>query len=141
MPECRCRTEAADYQKKCRCWTNLSPSFQHLHFSISFSMKNTISSCLWTCRVYQFRHALGIPFITTNNSFFKCQNVGLCGIPSVRYRNKQKIRCRTQSGTGIRGPSPVPEYSGTCLRYRMLECRCRRHRPQCRCPAMHVDTV
>ncbi len=38
---------------------------------------------------------------------------------SVRYRN-----------------APVPECSGTRLRYRMPECRWRRHRPRCRCPAM-----
>jgi hypothetical protein len=30
MPECRCRTEAADYRKKCRCRTNFSPAFRHL---------------------------------------------------------------------------------------------------------------
>ncbi len=30
-----------------------------------------------------------------------------------------KCRCRNQSGTGIRGPSPVTEFSGTGLRYRM----------------------
>ncbi len=35
----------------------------------------------------------------------------------VRYWNKE-----TQSDTG--------------LRYRMSECRCRRHRPRCRCPTM-----
>ncbi len=32
--------------------------------------------------------------------------------------------------------SPVPECSGTGLRYRMPECRCRRHWTRCRCPAM-----
>ncbi len=31
MPECRCRTEAPDYRKKCRCRTNFSPAFRHLH--------------------------------------------------------------------------------------------------------------
>ncbi len=29
MPECRCRTEAADYRKKCRCRTNFFPAFRH----------------------------------------------------------------------------------------------------------------
>ncbi len=78
----------------------------------------------------QFGRALGFPF-TTNNSFFKGRNVGLSGIQSVRYRNEQRFRCQNKSCTGIRGPSPVPECSGTWLRY-----RCRRHRPRCRCPAM-----
>jgi hypothetical protein len=58
------------------------------------------------------------------------------GIWSVRYMNEQKCRCRKQSGTGIRGPSPVLECSGTGLRYRMPECLCCRHRPRCRCPAI-----
>ncbi len=77
----------------------------------------------WTCRVYPF---------------FKCRNVGLSGIQSVRlrYRNERKCRCRNQSGTGIMGPSPVPVCSGPGLRYRIPECRCRRHRPRYRCPAM-----
>jgi hypothetical protein len=51
-------------------------------------------------------------------TIFKCRNVGLSGIQSVRYRNKQKCRYRNQSGTGIRGPCPVPECSGTELRCR-----------------------
>jgi hypothetical protein len=42
----------------------------------------------------------------------------------------------SQSGTGIRGTSPVPKCPGTGLRYRKLECLCRRHRPRCRCPAL-----
>ncbi len=62
-------------------------------------------------------------------SFFNCRNVGLSGIQSVRYWNEQKFRCRKQSGSEIRGPSPVPEWSGTGLRYRM---------PECRCPAMRM---
>ncbi len=34
MPECRCRTEAADYRKKCRCRNNFFPTFRH---SVIFS--------------------------------------------------------------------------------------------------------
>jgi hypothetical protein len=64
-----------------------------------------LSPVIRMCRVY--------PFL----------NDGLSGI-----RNGQKFRCRNQSGTGIRGPSPVPECSGTGLRYRMSECRWHRHR-------------
>ncbi len=72
--------------------------------------------------------------------FYQYRNAGLSGIWSVRYRNEQKCGCRNQSGTGIRGPSPVPECSGTGLRYRMLECRCRRHQPRCRCQAI-MNTI
>jgi hypothetical protein len=50
------------------------------------------------------------------------------------YRNEKECRCRNQSGTEIRGPSPV--CSGTGLRCRMPECRCRRHQTWCRCPAV-----
>jgi hypothetical protein len=38
-----------------------------------------------------FGRALGFPFTTTSNSFFKCRNVGLFDIQSVRYRNEQKF--------------------------------------------------
>ncbi len=119
------------------------PAFTY-DFSISYSKNNIISSCLWTCkkRYITFElfttcsldvHCMSIPFTTTNSNidvhggplFFKCRNVGLSGNQSVRYRNDQKCRCRNRSGAGIRG-----------LRYRMPECRCRRHRPRCRCPAM-----
>ncbi len=66
-PEYRCRTEAADYRKKCRCRTNLSPvyQFRHLHdFSMAYSKNNTIShvqgKALWTfttCTLqYPFHH-------------------------------------------------------------------------------------
>ncbi len=87
----------------------------------------------------------GFPFTTTNNSFFKCQNFGLSGIQSAWYQNVQKFWWRNLSGTGIRGPSWVPECSVTVLRYRMPECRCWRHWswcqcwwhwPWCQCPAM-----
>jgi hypothetical protein len=70
-----------------------------------------VSLAVWTCRLY--------PYL----------NAGLSSIWSVRYRNEQKCRCQNQSSTGIRGPSPVPECSGTGLRYRM---------PVCRCPAMQI---
>ncbi len=70
--------------------------------------------------------------------FFKCRNAGLSVIWSVRYQNEQECRCRNQSGTGLRGPSPVLECSGNGLRYQMPECRCRWHWHRCQCPAMHV---
>jgi hypothetical protein len=67
----------------CTAWVSLSPP---------------PTLAVWACRVYPF---------------CKCRNVGLSGIQSVRYRNEQKCRCRNQSGTEIRGPSSVPECSGT----------------------------
>ncbi len=63
-----------------------------------------------TFHYLQLRRALGIPFTITNNSCFKCRNVGLSGIQSVRYRNEQTIPMSepvryqnkwTQSGTGM----------------------------------------
>ncbi len=109
----------------------------------------TISRRLRTCRMshfhyLQFRRAVlfhrqhygraGVSLATA--SILKCRNAGLAGIRSVRFRNEQKCQCRNQSGTGRRGHSPVPESHGTGLRYRMSECRCRRHRYWSRCPSM-----
>jgi hypothetical protein len=98
-------------------------------------------------------HCTGIPFTTTNTMdvrvypFFKCRYVGLPGIQSVRYRNELKCGCRNQSGTGIRGPTPVPKCSGTGLRYRMPERRCRRRDADAqllgegRLPIMNVEAA
>jgi surface antigen len=36
----------------------------------------------------------------------------------VRYQNEHLCRCRNESHTAIRGPSSVPECSGTGLRCR-----------------------
>ncbi len=152
IPECRCRTSAADYRKNIRCRTNFSPAFRYLHIIFQYYIARITPSaavyrragCITfhysTCSV-DVHWVMGIPFTTTNNSFFKCRNVRLSGIQSVRYRNEQKFRCRHQFVTKIRGPSPVPECSGTGLRYKIRECRCRRHRPRCRCPAMMKTTV
>ncbi len=35
MPECRCRTEAANYRKKCRFRTDFFPAFRHWHMLFS----------------------------------------------------------------------------------------------------------
>ncbi len=75
---------------------------------------------VWTCRVCPFLPPAS--WTCKECPFFKCRNVGLSGIQSVRYR--------------IRGPSLVQECSDTGLRYRMPEFRCRWHQPRCRCPAM-----
>ncbi len=88
-----------------------------------------------TFHYLQFGLALGIPLATTNKSFFKCRNVGLSGIQSVRYRNEQKFRCWNHSGTGIRIPSPVPECPVTGMRYRMPA-----YRPPLLCPGEDVET-
>jgi hypothetical protein len=63
MPVCRCRTEAADYRRKRRFQTNFFsgiPAFTYC-FSQSYSKNNTISSRLWTCRVYP----LSLPSVKT----------------------------------------------------------------------------
>jgi hypothetical protein len=112
MPECRCRTEAANFRKKCGCRTNFSPAFRHLHMIFQYHIARITPSvavyggagCI-TFHYLQFESALGIPFTTTNNRFVKCRNVGLSGIQSVRYRNEQhfrcRCRCRNQFGTGM----------------------------------------
>jgi hypothetical protein len=147
MPECRCRTEGVDYRKKYRCRTNFSPAFT-CDFSISHSKNNTISICLWTCRVYHFPLPAAwtcsrFPFHNHQNKQYEsawCTPFLMPECRTVRHPVSPvpqwtKCWCRNQSDTGIRGPSPVPECSGTGLRYRMLECRCRRRRPWCRCLA------
>ncbi len=100
---------------------------------MSYSKVKTISSCLWTCRGcitfhhQQFGRALGSFSPPPATAFFKCRTVRhpISPVPEwtkiplpepVWFRNKG-----TQSCTG---------------RYRMPECRCRRHRPQCRWTAM-----
>jgi hypothetical protein len=65
-----------------------------------------LSPAVWACRVYPF---------------FKCRNVGMYGIQSVRYQNEQNCRCRNQSSTGIRGPS--------CYRNEIQDARMPMHRP------------
>ncbi len=104
LPECQCRSEAADYRTKCRCGTNYGiPAFTY-DFSISYSKNNTIRSCLWTCRMYHFPLPAVFPFTTTNNS---------CNV---------RLSASSQSGTGMNktsdaGTSPVPE-EGDPVRYR-----------------------
>ncbi len=156
MPECRCWTEAADCRRKCRCRTNFSAAFRLLHMIFQYHIERITPSAAVYGRAgcihfHSQQYGRAVCSTHTVYPFFKCRNVGLSGIQSVRCRNEQKCGYRKQSSTGIRGPSPVPEkqsstgirgpspvpeWSGTGLRYRMPECRCRRHRPRCRCPAM-----
>ncbi len=63
---------------------------------------------VWTCRLFPFSLSAG-------NA--GCNPYLSVGMSAVRYRNEQKWRCQNHSCTGIRGPSPVPECSGTELRY------------------------
>jgi hypothetical protein len=60
MPECRCRTEAADYRKKCRCRTNFFQAFRHLLItedvswfcsSLDCSARSTSMGCLAVNRI------------------------------------------------------------------------------------------
>ncbi len=128
MPECRCQTEAADYRKKCRCWTNFSPAFRHLHMIFHYHIAIiTPSAAVYEragCSTFHYLQlGVGIPFTTTTNSFFIWRNVRLSGIQSVRYRNELKFPCLNQSGIGM-------------LRYRTEIQNARM--PRCRCSAMQA---
>ncbi len=90
------------------------PAFTY-DFSISYSKNTTISCCPLTCKInhfwtfpyLQFGRALYLVSLSPPPPlavwtcrvypFFKCRNVGLSGMQSVRYWNKQKCRCRNQS--------------------------------------------
>jgi hypothetical protein len=99
MPECRCRTEAADYWKKCRCRTNFSPAFRHSHMTFQYH----------SARVTPSTAAYGrAGCITFHYLQFGC--VVYCSASS-------------QSGTGMNknsdaGTSPVLEL-GDPVRYRI----------------------
>ncbi len=113
MPECRCRTEDGTAGKSANAGLTFSgsPVLPHLHL------------------IFQHHTALITPeaavygrsgFITITTFSLQCGcvgctffiNAGMSGCPASN-----------QSGTRIRGPSPVPESFGTGLRYRMPECR------------------
>ena len=100
--------------------------------STSYSNYNISISLVWTCRVNP------VPLLY---SLFKCRNAAMSGIWSFQYRNKKKCWCQNQSSTAIRGLSLVPECYGTGLRSWMPECRCQRHCPLCRCPAMLYSSL
>jgi len=46
MPKCRCQTQGADYQKKCRCRTNFSPAFRHLSKWTKMLMPEPVSGII-----------------------------------------------------------------------------------------------
>ncbi len=135
---------SCNYRKKCRCWTNFSSAFRHLHLIFQHQVARiTPSAAVYGragCITFHYQQFGVVHWVMASllppptTAFYKCWNVGLSGIQSVRYRKEQKFRCLNQSG--IKGTqSAVPEWSGTGLRYR---CRCRRHRPQFRSPAMQL---
>jgi hypothetical protein len=126
MTECRCRTEDVDCRLKCRCRTNFFPAFKY-DFSHHIALTKPAAAVYRRAGYITFHYLFCFQCRLAGCTFYRWRNVGLSGISSVRYRNEQKRWCQKQSGTGIRGPSPVPECSGAGQRYRM---------PECRCPAM-----
>ncbi len=62
MPECRYRTKAADYRKKCRCRTSFSPAFWHLHMIFQYHITRITQSAA------VYGRAGCVPFTTNNTS-------------------------------------------------------------------------
>ena len=86
-----------------------------------------ISNYLWANYYVQHSLSFSAPSVILYLIVFKCRNAGLSRHLVSPVPEWKKGCCRNRSTTGIRGPSPVPEWSGTELRCRM---------PECRCPAM-----
>ncbi len=83
MPECRCWTEAAEYQKKCRRRTNFSPAFRHLHTIFQYNIARITPS--WYIQGISIS-AGHIPFHRQQNGcagciHFRSQQYGRAGIP------------------------------------------------------------
>ncbi len=81
------RTESWCRKPECRCRTNFSPAFRHLHMIFLFHIAITPSAAVYgragciTFHCLQFGRALGIPFTTTNTSRMDVQDSGCIGIP------------------------------------------------------------
>jgi len=103
--------------------TNISMDARGVSLSTASSRDVQRAGCM-SFHCPQFGRAGCVPFCRQEYG----RNFGLSGIQSFRYRIGQQCRCPNQSGSRIRGSSPVPECSGIELWHRMLECRCRRHR-------------
>ncbi len=89
------------------------PAFRHLVMILSTSyIKGTPAAAVYgRAGAYYFPPpAVGSAWCIPNH----VHNVFLMQL--VRYRNAQKVECRNQSGIELRGPSPIPECSGTWLR-------------------------
>jgi hypothetical protein len=87
---------------------------------VSFHDQQYAPPAVWTCRVYP-SPLLVVCTCRVYESLFKIPECW-----TVRYWNK--------------GTSPVPECSGTRLRYQKPECRCRRHQPRCDAQLYLLDT-
>ncbi len=115
MAECQCQTEAAYYRKKRR--TNF---FRHSGITYDFltsnSKNNTISSRLWTCRVYFFSATCSMD------------------VQGVPFHSQQYGR----SWMSPFLPPAIWKCSDTGLRDRIPECQCQRNWSWFLCPAMMI---
>ncbi len=63
-PEYPCRTDAADYQQKCRCRSIIISAFRHPTFSYDFSTSqrkfNTTTSRIWTCKASSLEYRVSL---------------------------------------------------------------------------------
>ncbi len=127
MPEYRCRTEAANYRRKCRCRTNFSPAFRYLHLIFQYLIARvTPSAAVYgRARCFTFElftswsldvHCIGIPFTNPNTSsmdvqgpFFKCRTVRH-PVSTVPEWTEMPMPKQFGTCTGIRDPSPVTDW-------------------------------
>jgi hypothetical protein len=89
--------------------------------------------------------------ITQSATFYGGAGVSLSTANSMDVQGVSFFRQQSGTGTGInkkcrcryrnKGSSPVSECSGTGLRYRMSEYRCRRHRGLMRIPSYAYGTA
>ncbi len=140
MPECQCRTAAADYRKKWRFRTTFfrqSGIYNHITritqseavyksagciFSTTcslnvhwVSLSPPPTPAAWTCIHFhrqQYGCAECVPPFTISSVNMQHVFQSFACIRSVRYQKEQKCRRRHKSGTR-KGPSPVQECSGT----------------------------
>ncbi len=82
---------------------------------------------VWMCRVYLFPQPVEWTCWVYPGFMHLFFNAGQFGNRSFRYPKEKKFRRKNRSRAGIKGPSPVPQCSGTRLRDQMPECRCQRH--------------
>jgi hypothetical protein len=96
------------------------------------SLLNFSLPAVWTCAAWV---SLSPP--TINTSSIDVQGVSSQSGTGMNRNADYGTSLVPELGDPVRfRNAPVPKCSGTGLRYRMPECRCRRHRPRCRCPAM-----
>ncbi len=121
MPECRCRTEAADYRKKYRCRTNFSPAFRYLHMIFQYRLARITPSAAVYGRAgcipfdqqqygragcIHFRsqqYVQGLPLFL-NAGMSDCPSFIQSGIGTNKMRMPEPVRYQnkgTWSGTGM----------------------------------------